>query len=398
MKSFIYPFLAIVATLAFCYKTYGLRRNWHDPASRALCYSFAFLALTYILAIPMFAKGFDQLVGIPNLAALVIHTSLMAYSGTVHVQLLYWQYPPEIARPKVARWSLFFVMVEAGLVVTFVLAGVEQRVSSFILMSAHNPYIAAYTLLMCTGLGTALLATFVSCRRYAKVPGRLWLRRGLRITAVGAVFMLGFTAIRLSDVVGVRLGADPGQWEFLSPLCAGIGVLLISIGLTIPGWGPWLSAMRRWWEVLSAHRRLYPLWHAFYRAFPDIALTPPDRSLRDLLNLRDLEFRLYRRVVEIQDGRLLLRPHLSQEVLAEVTSMAEQAGLTGERLRATAEAAQIKAALQASGGEGATVANSAPAGGGRTGTGVHDEIVWLTQVAHAFTQSPFVHAVTSRDR
>nr|WP_052479245.1 MAB_1171c family putative transporter [Kibdelosporangium sp. MJ126-NF4]CEL23161.1 putative integral membrane protein [Kibdelosporangium sp. MJ126-NF4]CTQ90299.1 putative integral membrane protein [Kibdelosporangium sp. MJ126-NF4] len=391
MKDFIYPFLAVVATLAFVYKTYGLRKNWHDPASRALCYSFAFLALTYVLAIPMFARGFDELVGIPNLAALVIHTSLMAYSGTVHTQLLYWQYSPEIARPRVRRWLLFFVLVETGLVVTFVLADVEKRVSSFILMSAHNPYIAAYTLFMCTGLGTALIATVVSCGRYAKVAGRSWLRRGLRITAVGAVFMLGFTAIRVSDVVGVQLGADPHDWEFLSPLFAAAGVSLISVGLTIPGWGPWLTAIRGWWDTQSAYRRLYPLWLALYQAFPAIALTPPDRGLLDTFTVRDLEFKLYRRVVEIRDGWLSLRPYLSPDVRSGATELAEQAGLTGDELRATVEAAQLRAALRAL-GDGAEIENATGGGVSRTDTDIRDEIAWLTRVARAFTRSPLVRA------
>jgi hypothetical protein len=394
MKSVIYPTLAIVSTLAFCYKTYGLRKNWRDPASRALCYSFLFLALTYVLAIPAFAKGFDAWIGIPNLAALFFHTSLLAYSGTVWVQLLYWQYPPDIARPKARRWLVFFVLVEAGLVATFRLADIKTRVSSFILESAHNSWIAAYTMLLFGGLGTALLATIVSCLRYAKVAGRPWLRRGLRITAVGAIFMIAFSLVRISDVVGVRLGADPKKWELLSPSFAGIGVVLISIGLTIPGWGHWLSALHRWWGVRSAYRRLHPLWLALYEAFPEIALTPTTSPMRELVDVRDMEFKLYRRVVEIRDGWLSLRPYLWPQVMERATGLAEKAGLSGDELQATVEAVQLKVALKEK-GNGAATENVTSGGVTRVDTDIRDEIAWLSLVSQAFSSSPVVRAAAA---
>jgi hypothetical protein len=57
-------------------------------------------------------------------------------------------------------------------------------------------------------------------------------------------------------------------------------------------------------------RQLYPLWELLYRATPGIALDPPRSALADAIRLRNLEFRRYRRIIEIHDGRLALRPHL----------------------------------------------------------------------------------------
>ena len=46
---------------------------------------------------------------------------------------------------------------------------------------------------------------------------------------------------------------------------------------------------------------LYPLWTDLLRDVPQVALEPPASRWRDRLQVRDLEFRLYRRVIEIED-------------------------------------------------------------------------------------------------
>jgi hypothetical protein len=47
---------------------------------------------------------------------------------------------------------------------------------------------------------------------------------------------------------------------------------------------------------------------------PEIALDPAPSGFRDTLRIRDLDFRLYRRIIEIRDGRLALRPFLDADV------------------------------------------------------------------------------------
>jgi hypothetical protein len=54
-------------------------------------------------------------------------------------------------------------------------------------------------------------------------------------------------------------------------------------------------------------RRLYPLWAGLCQAVPGIALDPVP-AWADRLDPRDLQVRLYRRVIEIRDGYMALTP------------------------------------------------------------------------------------------
>jgi len=61
----------------------------------------------------------------------------------------------------------------------------------------------------------------------------------------------------------------------------------------------------------------------------------------------DLKFRLYRRVIEIADARLLLRPYLDPAVTEAARHAATAQGLHGDQLRATIRATELAAALDA---------------------------------------------------
>jgi hypothetical protein len=56
------------------------------------------------------------------------------------------------------------------------------------------------------------------------------------------------------------------------------------------------------------------------------------------LRLRNLEFRLYRRVIEIRDGRLALRPFLDAEVARRTREDALKSGQSAGDVEATVEA------------------------------------------------------------
>ena len=60
--------------------------------------------------------------------------------------------------------------------------------------------------------------------------------------------------------------------------------------------------LRQAW-LWSAYWRLYPLWHLLRQAVPEIEL-PLDSGMR--WNIR---YRLHRRVIEIRDALLILRPY-----------------------------------------------------------------------------------------
>ncbi len=124
--------------------------------------------------------------------------------------------------------------------------------------------------------------------------------------------------------------------------------MLTIVGSTMPAWGPHagIPAMCDWYARYRSLRRLYPLWAALYRAQPEIALLPPPSAIQDALVFRDLGFRLYRWVVEIRDGYLLLRPYLDPDALAAATDLCAQAGLTSDTTQAIVDATSLAVALK----------------------------------------------------
>jgi hypothetical protein len=125
-----------------------------------------------------------------------------------------------------------------------------------------------------------------------------------------------------------------------------------------------------------------------YRAVPQIALVPPS-GRPDWFLSHDLDFQLYRRVIEIRDGRLALRPYLDRRVTDTARRLGRAAGLSGSELDATVEAAVLAAAIQAKHEQRAADTGSPDAPGGSDLPG---ELAWLVAVSTAFASSPVVSA------
>ena len=164
----------------------------------------------------------------------------------------------------------------------------------------------------------------------------------------------------------------------------------------MPGWGPGAGIPTLYHRAAQhrALRSLYPLWRDLCHASPDIALLPPGSRLADTLAVRDLGFRLYRRIVEIRDGSLALRPYVDARIAEDARARCRAAGLSNEETDVVVEAANLAAALRAK-------AKGRPAG--RTvilpvtcaGADVMSEVAVLERLARCYTRSPIVRAVVA---
>jgi len=97
--------------------------------------------------------------------------------------------------------------------------------------------------------------------------------------------------------------------------------------------------------------------------------------------------RLHRRVVEIYDARLALRPYLDERVGRQARERGAAAGLDGAALDAMVEAAKLRAALAArrAGQEPAEPEQPSTAAAGLDEAA---EIEWLARVSTAFAATP----------
>jgi hypothetical protein len=277
--------------------------------------------------------------------------------------------------------TMFLLWVAAGV-------GTEQRSPHYLLQNAHRPLVAIYGFLYVATLLVTLAEITRMCLRYSRVAGCRWLQRGLRTTAIGAVIYSVTVWSRGFSLVAVHLGLSPLEWELLTPAAVGIGIPLVIAGLTMPCWGPHVSDLCLLWNNYRTYRRLYPLWRDLYQASPGIALHPPTRSMTHL------NYRLYRRVIEIRDGLLALRSYRDPEVRIHARRCGEAAGWSGDELRAAVAAAQLKAALKAK-AQGVVVRADSRAGSDdralfelRRGNDLTTEAEWLGQIARAYVRPP----------
>lgn len=369
-----------VAWLAVLLRAPGTWGQNGSPARRALWLALLALALGWTLRAPWGYHGFDDLAGIPNLAQ-VVGDGLALATGCAILGMLLYQTNEraDAGRKSLLRLSaLLVVLVPMSL--AFALASVEEETTEFVTRYRAEPQLLLYWLPFLAYLSYVFFDLTRLCRRYAKLSERRYLKRGMQLIEAAGVLGILYVVLRAAFLVTVQV-ADSRYLEAYEPvsklLVATLSILAV-VGAVLPAIGPRLEAYR-------AHRELYPLWSALHRASPDIALTPPASAARDRLRWRDLNFRLHRRVIEIRDGQMALRPYLRRDVADAATRRGQRQQLTGEELAASVEAATLVAGIEDKAQDRKSPALApAPATGG---TRLTDEVSWLRRVARNFNSS-----------
>ncbi len=176
-------------------------------------------------------------------------------------------------------------------------------------------------------------------------PGvvRRVLRFSLVVVAAGAVLQVVGAVIKLVSLA-VRYAGDPVppgvvvNAELLVGLLVSLGFLTLALGAIVPLADGAVREIPRARAQRRANRTLEPLWRALHAEFPELALelrSPgPGRAL-------------YRRVVEIRDGLVLLSPHFDSDVAERAGHHSREVGEDADERRAVVQAALVRSALQA---------------------------------------------------
>ncbi|MFD4669440.1 MAB_1171c family putative transporter [Lentzea sp. NPDC058450] len=238
----------------------------------------------------------------------------------------------------------------------------------------RRPSVLAYQVAL-TGYPVGCLVVFaVSLSRDAARRRRGTFRAGLHVIVAAAVATIGWGLFSgLPSVTFALTGF--GVAEFL-PVSRNIGLVAMTLwvaGALLTAWDGAVRLVRTWLGI----RAVTPLWRALVAAQPQIAL--PARH--------DLEFTLYRRVIEIRDGLLALRAHVPPHLPDWLRSPVDGP---------TRAAAELAAALvMRDAGRSWEQRPSRQAG---EAPSVEAEAAWLGAVSSAFTRSPVVRAVRRRAR
>ena len=348
-----------------------------SPARTARTASLATLGVSFLAQSP--AAREVQNLAVVNLGQLTGNGTTLIAAYAMQVMMVHILYDRVRATVLARRWLIPLGLALAGLTGFFL--ATPTTAGEFTSPDAPGG-VLAYYLVYSGYLAVTLTAMIRLLRRYAARAGDRWLRVSLRLYAWSCAVGLLYLAGRIGDLVVGRVapglvapGDRYGSLEFLvAALIPALALLLLLLAVLI-------RAVGRAADHRRARHRLRPLWEAV-RAVRPHAVLPVSRPGQRL--------RLYRHVVEIQDGRLAAAQRVGEPVLAAIDRAVTTAGLTGEQARATRDAAVLAAGLAALRADG-PVRTGAPRVPPDDEADLSAVVHRLEQISAEFTGSPIVH-------
>ncbi|MFF3752609.1 MAB_1171c family putative transporter [Streptomyces sp. NPDC002018] len=375
------------------------RRGASSSAVRLLCWFGLTMGAAMVLLAPTTAAAAERAVpgAAPgfHLVGRVLEMAAMAFLPQAALRLA-----PRPPGRVAGRWHLGTTVTVLAVSPVLFLLGRPEVVAGTVTADASGwPWLAAFdsvfTLytLFCLGLFTVPVGLYAR----GLPPGSL--RTGLRLICAGA--MVGLVWGCWGVVAIVSMVRTHRQGAGLDPVALTLGttcLFLAALGVTAARWGPLLAAPAGWLRRYRDLRALEPLWSALHSVVPGTALGVSWRWA-GRVDPRAAEFALYRRVVEIRDGYLALRPYLDPRIELWVEGALIRFPVPPAGLAATVEAATVAAALE-SARAGRTYGDAAAPG--LTSPPAEDtvdaEAAWLIAVAEAFTLSAAVEYTRRRAR
>ncbi|MFD3523510.1 MAB_1171c family putative transporter [Streptomyces sp. NPDC058653] len=279
--------------------------------------------------------------------------------------------------------------------------GLAVQVSSAVLYNASRVVVTHETVLVAPGRAWAfalynvifalygalcIVPLALALARHARraAPGRI--RTGLRLITLACCAGVLWTSWALSDAYDILRDGHVGLGEDLISTLMGVTVALVGVGgASARFWPDVLGTPARWLRARRSYHALEPLWTALHTELPGIALQDPSAAGHGHLPWR-ATFELYRRVVEIRDAYLALRPYTEPETAGRIAASPPDR-------RAVLEATAIAQALRNRRlNHRFNAAASPPSVSTAPGT-LADETAWLLQVARAFATAPEVRRI-----
>lgn len=398
-------YLAASVFLAFAaHRLVITRGEAADPAQRYVA-GFA-ICLGAAIALNARATLGALVRRVPLRGADVVLTHELKTAGLTFLVLLALALAPPDARRSSLRLRRLrqvglAVAVQAGSAGLFLAADPTVDERRDMVLAVRGSALAAYNAIFALYGCWCLLALVRALARHTRDTAPGLLRTGLRLMMLAAALGAAWTLWAFKDVATDVASGQQGLGEDpVSVVLGGVTALLATGGATTSLWGDRLTALPRWLRTRRAYHRLEPLWTELHCLFPEIALAPSGAVW--LRSPQQAEFALYRRVIEIRDGHMALRPYREPGLVDQVRRMlggVPETGPAAARHAAVVEAAVMAAALEnkRAGRRCDTEAPPDPPTAPPART-VDAEADWLLSVTAAFTRSPVVAGVRGRAR
>lgn len=268
-------------------------------------------------------QGSAFLVGDPLVSQMVSSALLLVAAYCLICFFLFTSYEPDQARRR--AWiqaiplAVAVIVLVGSVVATPVGLHPLAAVATKEILRGHNfmsvPSIGVFYLVNNCYSSYAFATAFVLTLRYSRRAAARRLRQGMAISAVGSAAIC--VALVIFVVTNVFLwsahpGAMPNWLVGLGDVLVLAGLAVFFAGLAYRGATMRLDATWLWWQHLRSYHRLRPLWTILHEEFPEDAFARvPIRPWRDMLSLRGVHRRYYRRVVECRDGLVRVSPYLA---------------------------------------------------------------------------------------
>jgi hypothetical protein len=392
---------AVVAMAVGCYELRLARGRRAAPSVRWLCLFALFLgAAMAVLAPATVAVADHALPELSHLTHLLGRELEMAALSFLPLAVL------ELGLPQrwLVRRSTHLRVTTATLVSSpaiFLAADADVTDEGMVTADGTGWIALAVFGVVFTAYGLWCLAAFIlPVHFYARGLGPGPLRTGLRLITVSAGIGLLWGAWGLTGIANMVMSHRQGAGQDPVAVALGTGCLVAAaLGATAAKWAAGAASLRRRLRAHRDYRALAALWSALHAVLPETSLPVRSWPGPGLVLLRDAEFALYRRVVEIRDGYLALRPYLSPHIDSWTSTAQRRFPLPRSGVAVAVEAATIAAALEsARSGNRYGTGQSAAHAGSPVGSTVEAETAWLTRVAEAFEFSDLVEYVRCRAR
>ena len=297
--------LLVLVWLVAVAKVPALFRNRHDPPARA--YWLALLSVALVVTFdtePVYLWLGSRL---PNLA--------IPLSAAAGVSAGYWcqSFLGEADR---TWWRIWPAAAMGVVIVACYPFGAGTHPNSFAMINSPPMTWGELVMGLCLAVwaGYVLLDIGRSCLRFAASAERGALRMGMVVATLGLP-LIGAWVIVEYGPYGLWSWRDPSpaptEHTLIEVLTTTglLGFAAVTLGLGRPAIARRIQAAHDWGQDLRSYLLLGRLWHTVRPAVPTLDWPRYRLPLVHRLMLVDLPGRLYRRVVEIQDGFFALQPY-----------------------------------------------------------------------------------------
>ncbi|MCE7008182.1 hypothetical protein LWC34_35995 [Kibdelosporangium philippinense] len=320
--------IVVVGWAALSLRLYFLYRGRTGPATVWICGSVAAIALAITLQISFVRAAVDSVTTL-NTAGTISNCATLVAAVGAQCAFLHMVKPRDAAaaagRSRL-RWTAGAVVLILALFTTTPSNYVEKLANME--KAVQTPVVSAAAYVFVASLAVLAVGIMITAWSYRLIADRFSLRYGLLSFVLGALCSFAYAVLRFAGMLTYQLDVEVAwlRGNLLGQLF-GFTIVLVLIGILLPAVGARLGLdhLARWWRINRWYRDLYPLWKVLHDEFPGLALDVPAGRNADF---RRPEHALYRRIIEIWDGRLQLRPHLDPSAVpgdsaAEATLIAD---------------------------------------------------------------------------